>query len=133
MNKEIKEILELAAQLDKALNYKLADNLTASLIKLAQGTLQQVTIPTQIQSFIPRSSTPVVNPVLPVSNFSTSLTSTPGDVKKHNESVELTKLPNNEKVVERADKKFKSRLEEQAKKAVKIWKLIKKPNNVYSD
>ena len=144
MNKEIKEILELAAQLDKALNYKLADNLTASLIKLAQGTLQQVTIPTQIQSFIPRSSTPVqsfiprsstpvVNPVLPVSNFSTSLTSTPGDVKKHNDSVELTKLPNNEKVVERADKKFKSRLEEQAKKAVKIWKLIKKPNNVYSD
>jgi hypothetical protein len=132
MKKEIKEILQLAAQLDKALNYKLADNLTASLIKLAQGLqLQQIRMPTQLT--IPKSSSPVVNPVLPVSNFSTGLTSTPGDVKKHNESVELTKLPNNEKVVERADKKFKSRLEEQAKKAVKIWKLIKKPNNVYSD
>ena len=139
MKKEIKEILQLAAQLDKALNYKLADNLTASLIKLAQGLqLQQIRMPTQqfripTQLTIPKSSSPVVNPVLPVSNFSTSLTSTPGDVKKHNESVELTKLPNNEKVVERADKKFKSRVEEQAKKAVKIWKLVKKPNNVYSN
>ena len=53
MNKEIKEILELAAQLDKALNYKLADNLTASLVKLAQfsGAPTLKPLPTQIQSF----------------------------------------------------------------------------------
>jgi hypothetical protein len=139
MKKEIKEILQLAAQLDKALNYKLADNLTASLIKLAQGLqlqqirmpMQQIRIPTQLT--IPKSSSPVINPVLPVSNFSTGLTSSPQDIKKHNEGVELTKLPENENVVDRANKKLKSRVEEQAKKAVKIWKLVKKPNNVYSD
>jgi hypothetical protein len=158
MNKEIREILELAAQLDKALNYKLADSLTGSLIKLAKGLqLQQVKIPTQFQSFIPKSS-PVVNPVSPVMNFSTAPTSSipkssPSvvkpvspvlnfstgpkssieDIKKHNEGVELTKLPENENVVDRANKKLKSRVEEQAKKAVKIWKLVKKPNNIYSD
>ena len=134
MNKEIREILELAAQLEQTSNYNLADNLTASLVKLANLTAPPALKPLPTRTIITEPVSPLFEPaVTPTPKSSTGLSLSTQDIKKHNEGVELKKLPENEIVIDRANKKLKSRVEEQAKKAVKIWKLVKKPNNVYSD
>ncbi len=137
MNKEIREILQITKELEQSSNYELADEFTNSLIKLAQLTgAPSVARPLRIPSFKPTvvtkpnfSPTDVVKPsapqkkqpVIPSSNFSTEA------IKEHNESIEPTKLE--QKNPEKTNKLNKER----AQKALKIYNLIKKPNNIYSD
>jgi hypothetical protein len=137
MNKEIREILQITKELEQSSNFKLADEFTNSFIKLAQLTgVPSVARPIRIPSFKPTvvtkpnfSPTDVVKPstpqkkqpVIPSSNFSTEA------IKEHNESIEPTKLE------QKNPEKTNKLNEERAQKALKIYNLIKKPNNIYSD
>jgi hypothetical protein len=137
MNKEIKEILELAKQLEDASNYNLADNLTASLVKLAQLAGAPTLKPLPTRPIITEPISPLFEPtVAPTPKSSTSLNPfqfiLPGSVEKFNKNVELIKLPENQNT-QRVNNNEKSRNDERAKKAVQVWRLIKKPNNIYSD
>jgi hypothetical protein len=137
MNKEIKEILELAAQLEQTSNYNLADNLTASLVKLAQFAGAPTLKPLPTRPIITEPLAPIFEPVVaPTPKSSTSPNPLPflipGSVEKFNKNVELIKLPENENT-KRVNNNEKSRNDERAKKAVQVWRLIKKPNNIFSD
>ena len=101
MNKEIKEILELAAQLEQTSNYNLADNLTASLVKLAQFAGAPTLKPLPTRPIITEPLAPIFEPVVaPTPKSSTSPNPLPflipGSVEKFNKNVELIKLPENE-------------------------------------
>ena len=137
MNKEIKEILELAAQLEQTSNYNLADNLTASLVKLAQLVGAPTIKPLPTRPIINEPIAPIFEPVVaPTPKPSTNLNPLPflfpGSVEKFNKNVELIKLPENENT-KRVNKSEKAKNDERAKKAVQVWRMIKKPNNIYSD
>ena len=137
MNKEIKEILELAKQLEDASNYKLADSLSASLVKLSQFAGAPTLKPLPTRPIITEPLAPILEPVVaPTPKSSTSLNPLPflipGSVEKFNKNVELIKLPENENT-KRVNNNEKSRNDERAKKAVQVWRLIKKPNNIFSD
>lgn len=137
MNKEIKEILELAAQLEQTSNYNLADNLTASLVKLAQFVGAPTIKPLPTRPIINEPIAPILEPVVapnpkPSTNLNPLPFLFPGSVEKFNKNVELIKLPENENT-KRVNKSEKARNDERAKKAVQVWRMIKKPNNIYSD
>ena len=73
MNKEIKEILELAKQLEDASNYKLADSLSASLVKLSQFAGAPTLKPLPTRPIITEPLAPILEPVVaPTPKSSTS-------------------------------------------------------------
>ncbi len=126
MNKEIREILQITKELEQSSNFKLADEFTNSLIRIADvltfktPVVEPMTVPTG--SLTTRSlTTPVKSQGFPA--FMSSFYS---DLVQNNEAVVPTKL---EKSVEKAKKLS----EERSLKAVKIYNLVKKPNNTFSD
>jgi hypothetical protein len=126
MNKEIREILQITKELEQSSNFKLADEFTNSLIRIADvltfktPVVEPMTVPTG--SLTTRSlTTPVKSQGFPA--FMSSFYS---DLVQNNEAVVPTKL---EKSVEKAKKLS----EERSLRAVKIYNLVKKPNNTYSD
>ncbi len=128
MNKEIREILQITKELEQSSNFKLADEFTNSLIKLAQGkggpgAVLEPIFKAPVFELPPLEpiSTPKSQPVIPSSNFSTET------VKKHNESI----VP---KIIEQKNpEKIKERNKSRAQLALKIINSLKKPNNIYSD
>jgi len=141
MNKEIKEILELAKQLEDASNYKLADSLTASLLKLAEGRPTFKAAPKSTGTGAGRSvnitellSAPSVKSLSsnPSSPFKSLPLLIPGNIEKFNKEVELIKLPENKEVL-KSQSNERKRNDQKAKKATQVWKLVKKPNNIYYD
>ena len=141
MNKEIKEILELAKQLEDASNYKLADTLTASLLKLAEGRPTFKAAPKSTGTGAGRSvnitellSAPSVKSLSsnPSSPFKSLPLLIPGNIEKFNKEVELIKLPENKEVL-KSQSNERKRNDQKAKKATQVWKLVKKPNNIYYD
>ena len=137
MNKEIKEILQVTKELEQSSNYKLADEFTNSLIKLAQlagapsvarplkipsSKPTVVTKPSLAPTEIAKPATPQKNQQsFPLVNFFSDL------IKDNNEKIVPTKLE------QKNPEKTNKLNEERAQKAVKIYNLIKKPNNIYSD
>jgi len=137
MNKEIREILQVTKELEQSSNYKLADEFTNSLIKLATGPATS-TKPFTIPSFKPTQTvvtkpnltpTEVVKPnasqknqqSFPAVDFISDL------IKEYNEKIVPKKLE------QKNPDKINKLNEERAQKAIKIFNLIKKPNNIYSD
>ncbi len=126
MNKEIREILQVTKELEQSSNYKLADEFTNSLIKLAKGpgaVLEPIFRPPVLEPLPPLEpiSTPKSQPVIPSSNFSTDI------IKEHNERIVPTKIE------QKNPEKTKERNKSRAQLALKILNSIKKPNNIYSD
>lgn len=128
MNKEIIEILRLANEFEKASTFKLADNVTETLIKLSA-------VPYAVAP--PRP--PIIEP-LPLTNPGVSSApktqfAFPGlfnasdisEIVKHNEKQKPEPLQYKNL------KKIEKRNEARAIQASKIWSLLKKPNNIYSD
>jgi hypothetical protein len=128
MNKEIREILQVTKELEQSSNYKLADEFTNSLIKLAQGKGGPGAVfepifkaPALELPPLEPISTPKSQPVIPSSNFSTDI------IKENNERIVPTKIE------QKNPEKTKERNKSRAQLALKIINSLKKPNNIYSD